>query len=216
MRLLLLPLLAALPIAGCAVPYSVGATAATAAPGAIVQRSSIQFAAGQPDLSTEPGDVETTTTTASFDQEVRFGLDDHSDAGVRLVGIDGVVASYRRMLGSLGVLNMAATIGAGVVGLGSHGHAEATFVASPEPTTAVTPYGGVRVQALAPLDDEPAPPVAVGAFGGLRLSHGDLAIFPELGVFYAPNDLLSAPDWIIVPSITVAGDRLLRALGIGG
>ena len=47
-------------------------------------------------------------------------------------------------------------------------------------------------------------------------ARGELAIFPELGVFYAPNDLLAAPDWIVVPSLTIAGDRLLRALGIGG
>jgi hypothetical protein len=215
MRLLRLALLAVF-CAGCAVPYSVGSTATTAAPGAIVQRSTIQFAAGQPDLSPEAGQTDPTTTTASFDQEVRFGLDEYSDAGVRLVGLDGVVASYRRRLGTIGALNMAGTIGAGVLGLGSHAHAEGTLVASPEPTTPITPYGGIRVQALAPLDDDPAPPVAMGFFGGVRLARGDIAIFPELGIFYAPNDLLGVPDWILVPSLTVAGDRLLQALGIGG
>lgn len=211
-----LPLiLLCLSVAGCAVPYSVGSTATTAAPGAIVQRSGIQFAAGQPDLDAEEGAAEQTTTTASFDQEVRFGLDEYSDAGVRLVQLQGVVASYRRRLGAIAGLNMAATAGVGVLGLGSHAHAEGTIVVSPDATATVTPYGGVRFQALAPLDDGPAPPVATGLLGGVRLSHGDLAIFPEIGLFYAPNDLLNAPDWIIVPSITVAGDRLLQALGIG-
>jgi hypothetical protein len=135
---------------------------------------------------------------------------------VRLVGVDGVVASYRRRLGPVGGLDLAGTVGGGVVGLGSHAHVEATLVASPEPRGPLTPYGGLRVQALAPLGDDEAPPVAVGAFGGLRLARNDLAIFPEVGVFYAPNDRIGAPDWIIVPSLTVAGDRLLRALGIGG
>jgi hypothetical protein len=213
MRVLLLFLLA--PLAGCAVPYWVGSTATTAAPGAIVQRTGIQFAAGQPDLDAEEGDAELTTTTASFDSEVRFGLDDYSDAGVRLVGFGGVVASYRRMLGSIAGMNMAATAGVGVLGLGSHAHAEGTVILSPEPTTPLTPYGGVRFQALAPLDDGPAPPVATGLFGGVRLAHGDIAIFPEVGLFYAPNDLLGQPDWIIVPSLTIAGDRLLQALGVG-
>jgi hypothetical protein len=216
---LALPLLALLALAGagCAVPYSVGAVAETVRPGAIVQRSAVQVASGQPDLSPEDGAIDRTTTVATFDQEVRFGLDDHSDAGVRLVGVNGVVATYRRRLGALGALNMAGTLGAGIVGLGSHshGHAEATLTVSPEIRGALTPYGGVRVQALAPLGDDPTPPAAVGAFGGVRLARGDLAVYPELGVFYAPNDQLYGSDWVVVPSITIAGDRLLQALGIG-
>ncbi|HLA64436.1 MAG TPA: hypothetical protein VK610_08400 [Rhodothermales bacterium] len=218
MSRLLLPALLLLLVAGggCAVPYSVGATAETVRPGAVVQRSAIQFASAQPDLRPAAGSTEPTTSTVTFDQEVRFGLDDASDAGVRLVGTDGVVASYRRRLGMLGVVKIAGTVGAGVVGFGSHGHFEATLALSPEVRGALTPYGGLRAQALVPLGDGPEAPVALGAFGGVRLASGDLAIYPELGVFYAPTEPFRGSDWIIVPSITIAGDRLLRALGIGG
>ena len=206
-------------LAGC-VPYAVGTTATPAPPGVIVPSATVQVAAGQPDL--DPGDddpnAEPRTTTFTLDNEARFGLDAYSDAGVRLVGTSGVVATYKRRLsdGGRDGLSTAALVGAGVLGLGSHGHVEATFVASYPVGVRLLPYGGVRVQHLLPLgDDAPAPDPALGLFAGLRLGEADLGISPELGVFYSPSDALFQSDWVVVPSVTVHGGRLLEALGIG-
>ena len=55
---------------------------------------------------------------------------------------------------------------------------------------------------------------AVGVFAGARFGWPDLAVSPELGVFYSPSPLFRDDDLIIVPSVTVRGDRLRRALGL--
>jgi hypothetical protein len=210
--------LPALLLAGC-VPYAVGTTAAPAPPRVVVPSATVQVAAGQPDL--DPDDdlnAEPRTTTFTLDNEARFGLDADSDAGVRLVGTSGVVATYKRRLvdGGADGLSAAVLVGGGVVGLGSHGHVEATLVASYPARAGLVPYGGARLQHLLPLgDDAPAPDPAFGVFAGLRLGEADLGISPELGVFYGPSDAQFQGDWIIVPSVTVHGGRLLEALGIG-
>jgi hypothetical protein len=206
-------------VSGC-VPYAVGTTAAPAPPRVVVPSATVQVAAGQPDLDPDEDDpdAEPRTTTFTLDNEARFGLDAHSDAGVRLVGASGVVATYKRRLldGGASGLSAALLVGAGVVGLGSHGHVEATLVGSYPAGGRFLPYGGVRVQHLLPLDDAaPAPEPAVGGFAGLRIGEADLGISPELGLFYSPSDALFASDWVVVPSVTVHGGRLLRALGIG-
>lgn len=200
-------------LTGCAVPYAVGSTAETVRPGQLSERAAFQFASGQPDESAERAGQR--HTTASVDTEVRFGLDAVSDAGVRITTPGGVVASYKRRIGALGPARLAGMAGAGVVGVGTYGHLEATLVASAAPGPTVAPYGGVRIQGLLPLGEgAPDVPLMTGVFGGVRLGRGDLAIHPELGLFYAPNDLLGESDWIVVPSLTVHGDDLLRALGV--
>ena len=218
--LLALPavVLAAL-LAGC-VPYAVGTTAAPAPQGVVVPSATVQVAAGQPDLDPDEDDpnAEPRTTTFTFDNEARFGLDADSDAGVRLVGTSGIVATYKRRFldGGADALSAAFIVGAGVLGLGSHGHVEATLVGSYPARPRIVPYGGVRVQHLLPLEGgAPAPDPAVGAFFGVRLGEADLGVSPEIGVFYGPSDALFQRDWIIVPSVTVHGNRLLEALGIG-
>ena len=205
-------------LGGC-VPYAVGTTPAPASPGGVVPSATGQVAAGQPDLSPDDDgpNAEPRTTTFSVDNEARFGLDADSDAGVRLVGTSGVVASYKRRVLDGGLVGPSAAflVGAGVVGLGSHGHVEATLVASYPAAARLVPYGGARLQHLLPLGgDAPAPAPAFGVFAGVRLGEADLGISPELGVFYGPSDALFQSDWIIVPSVTVHGERLMRALGL--
>src|SRR5690606_28154413 len=153
-------------LSGC-VPYAVGTTAAPAPPRVVVPSATVQVAAGQPDLDPDDDDpnAEPRTTTFTLDNEARFGLDAHSDAGVRLVGTSGIVASYKRRVldGGADGLSAAFLVGAGVVGLGSHGHVEATLVGSYPVGPRLVPYGGVRVQHLLPLDDgAPAPEPASG------------------------------------------------------
>lgn len=201
-------------------PYSVGTTAEIAPRSTVVPSTTVQVAAGQPDLGADPSDpdADERTTSFTFDNGVRFGLDERSDAGARLVGGSGIVAMYKRKLTPSGLRRIATAVqvGAGFVGLGSHAHVEATFVGSYPMNPTMTPYGGIRVQHLLPLgDDVPTPSPAFGGFFGVRLGEPDLGISPELGLFYSPTDTLFETDWVVVPSVTVHGNRLLQALGIG-
>ena len=151
--------------------------------------------------------------------EARLGLDDRTDVGVRLVGFGGLVATARHRLDGEPSQDRGAAVivGAGLIGA-SHAHLEATVVASPGPFRAaprVTPYGGLRVQDLTPFSGNAlgtAP--AIGVFGGVRLGWPDLALSPEVGVFYSPSPLDGDPSVIVAPSVTVRGDRLRRALGL--
>ena len=104
-----------------------------------------------------------------------------------------------------------------MIGAG-HVHLEATLVASPGALVIaprVTPYGGVRVQDLSAFaSDGLGSAPAVGLFAGGRFGWPDLALSPELGVFYSPSPLRGGRDVVVVPSVTVRGDRLRKALGL--
>jgi len=57
----------------------------------------------------------------------------------------------------------------------------------------------------------------LGAFLGIRIGSVGLGVTPEIGVFYDEPALATSPDRnvVLVPSITIHGRRLLRALGGG-
>lgn len=202
-------------LGGC-VSYAVGDTARTASPRETEPSVVLQAVSGRRDVDedSEPG-----RAGFAIGNEARLGLDERSDVGVRIVGLGSITASYkRRLTGPVeGDAGAAVLVGAGIVGL-SHLHLEATLVASPgavDPEGRITPYGGVRVQDLTAfggdaLDSAPA----VGGFLGARFGWPDLAISPELGVFYSPSPLSFDDDVIVVPSVTVRGERLVKALGL--
>ncbi len=202
-------------LGGC-VPYAVGSTARTVSPREVEPSVVLQVASGRRDV--ERGD-EPGRAGFSVGNEARLGLDERSDIGVRIVGLGSVTASYkRRLTGPVGGdAGTALLVGAGIVGL-SHLHAEATLIVSGgpiDPERRITPYGGLRVQDLTPfgndaLDSSPA----FGAFVGGRFGWPDLAVSPEIGVFYSPSPLNFDDDVIIVPSVTVRGERLVKALGL--
>ena len=217
MRTCVLFFFAGLAANGC-IPYAVGTTAEPAPVGTVVPSTVALVAVGQPKINADPGDPDERTTSFSFDSEARFGLDERSDAGVRLAGSSGIVATYKRQLTPSGPRRIATAVmvGGGLLGLGSHAHFEGTFVGSWPYSPTMTPYGGLRVQhALALGDDDPTPNPAIGAFAGVWLGEPDLGVSPELGIFYSPTDAFMETDWVVVPSITVHGGRLLKALGIG-
>jgi hypothetical protein len=196
---------------GC-VPYAVGTTAATLAPretmpSAVVQIASANRALAEGDLVTGP--------VAAVGNEVRLGLDSRSDAGVRVMGALGsVVASYKRRLTGEGDEGTAVILGVGVVGT-SRFHGEATLLRSWSARGQVVPYGGMRVQAMRSFSGDALDvPPAVGVFGGGRLGWPDLSISPEIGLFYSPSPLVGDGALVVVPSVTVTGERLMRALGL--
>jgi hypothetical protein len=103
----------------------------------------------------------------------------------------------------------------GIVNFGEHAMVGATLLASGRESAQVTPYGGVRVMQVAPLSrgavhDAPS----VGAFFGARFGRRDHGVSPELGVFYDPSALgIRRGNLLVVPSISVHGDELLRTIG---
>lgn len=212
----LLVLAAALFVLEGCVPYAVGSTPSTVPEREIEPSAVLQVTSGRRDIDRddEPGGA-----GLMLGNEARLGLDERSDIGVRVIGFGSITASYkRRLTGELGQeAGTAVMVGAGIIGT-SHLHVEATIIASPGPLEGlprIMPYGGVRVQDLTPFsNDALGTPMALGVFVGGRFGWPDLAVSPELGLFYSPSPLLGDDDVIIVPSITLRGDRLRKALGL--
>lgn len=209
--------LAALLAAGGCIPYATGATARTTPPGEMAPSVSAYFI---------PGGLERWTTDSvggsyfGIDSEVRVGLDERSDLGIRAAGWVGLVVNYKhRIDGRPGADGPALSYmaGAGVVNAGEHAYVEAALLASGRPTgdrAGVTPYGGVKAMHVIPLipeavSDDPT----VGVFAGLRVGTEAFAISPEIAVFHDRSALgLRDRDWIIVPSFTFHGDELMRRI----
>lgn len=211
-----LALVCLLPSLAACVPYAVGTTPATTPAQQV--RPSVVFQIASEDRSLDEGD-RPGGAALMVGNGARLGLDDRSDVGFQILGLGSIVATYQRQIrGEPGAdRGVAVIVGGGVVGT-KHLHAEATLVASPGPLAVanrVTPYYGVRVQDLTPfsgdaLNTQPA----AGVFFGARLGWPDLAVSPELGVFYSPTPLVGTKDVVVVPSVTVRGERLMRALGM--
>lgn len=211
MRLLLAPLLA-LTLTACAVPYNVGRTAQTVPARTVEPDATFQYASH--DRLRERGEGDGPTFMLA--NGVRLGLDAYSDIGVRLVGPGAVVSYGRRLSGTPGRdAGTSLLVGGGILlGEGGHTHLEASLITSSEPLGEWTPYGGVRAQFLGPFGSDNESVGAVGVFGGIRLGEEDLAILPELGIFYSPTEAFGETNWIVAPSVSVRGEGLLRALGL--
>ena len=206
-------LVSGLPVVGC-VPYAVGTTPAVVAPQDVEPSVTLQAVSSRRDLDDDDDGPKGAGLTIA--NAARLGLDGRSDIGVQLTGIGGLTATYKRRLSGAGDQGASVIVGGGIVGT-SHLHVEATLVASPGPLAVaplVTPYGGVRVQDLTPFSDGLASGPAVGLFVGGRFGWPDLAVSPELGLFYSPSPLAGDNDVVVVPSVTIRGERIRRALGI--
>ena len=200
-------------LTGC-LPYTVASTARPAAEGEIQQTATL-FAI--------PGAVESEYDSLSVpmrgaDIEVRFGIDEYSDVGIRIPSLSGAVVNYKRRLDGVsddpGVA-VAVMTGVGFVNMGEHALGELTFLISGDDQGAWVPYAGIRGMHVLPLSrhavsDRPT----VGGFFGLRLGESDFGVSPEVGIYYDPSALeLRERRWIIVPAVSIHGDRLLDALG---
>lgn len=218
-RLGVLGLLAVL--APSCLPYAVGSTAHTVPPGQIEPTGILygvpagievfrDYDLGDPDDPDLP--------LVGFDAEVRFGIDERSDIGVRILPPYGIVGSYKRRLvgnpdGSTPAL--ALTGGLGFVNAFEHLHFEATLTGS-GPSDSFTPYGGLRIMQVAPLSagavhDTPT----VGGFVGVRIGRPGLAILPEVGWYRDESALgVRSGDQIVVWSVGLHGDRLMEAFAV--
>ena len=216
MRSRVLALACLVPTLAACVPYAVGTTPATTPAREV--RPSVVFQIASEDRTFDEDD-RPGGATLMVGNGARLGLDERSDVGFQILGLGSIVATYQRQLRGVPGADrgLALIVGGGVVGT-SYLHAEATLVASPGPLAVanrVTPYYGVRVQDLTAFaGDAVGTPPAVGGFLGARLGWPDLAISPEVGVFYSPTPLRGTRDFVVVPSVTLRGERLVKALGL--
>jgi len=191
---------------GC-IPLTVGSTAQPVPVGTTVYTTSVYVV---------PSSFEDTVNSRSFprygvDPEVRFGLDDHSDIGVRVPSFSGIVANYKRRLNGVSEAPGQATavmLGGGLVNWGDHLHLEATLMTSAGENDRFTPYGGLRAMQVIPISkgavhDSPT----LGGFLGARIGSRIAGISPELGVFYDHSALhIRKGNLLLVPAITINGD----------
>jgi hypothetical protein len=198
--------LAILGSTGC-IPLTVGSTGRPVPVGTTVRSMSVYVV---------PNSIDDSVDNRSFprygvDAEVRFGLDDYSDIGVRVPNASGIVANYKRRLNGPSRATGPATaimVGAGLVNWGEHAHLEATLITSAAENDRFTPYGGIRAMQVIPINkgavhDSPT----LGAFLGTRIGSLTAGISPEIGVFYDHSALgLRKGNVLVVPAITIHGD----------
>lgn len=189
------------------IPYTVGSTAQTVPANQSTTATSWYFI---PNAFKNPGDS-VGVPLAGSDFEIRRGIDDFSDFGVRVLP-GGVVANYKHRFGSDTSHTSAAVAfmtGGGIVNSGEHAHFEATLLASARDDASVAPYGGVRVMQVVPISagavsDSPT----AGVFGGVTIGDWWFSVRPELGIFYDRSALhVRQSNFVVVPAITLQRRR---------
>lgn len=211
---LLLAGTAVLAAAGC-IPYSTGTTAAPVERGELAPSMAVYFVPGGTERLWE--DSVSGGSLLGVDMEVRYGIDDRSDLGLRVPGFAGIVLDYKRRVTSSAnpaAPAVAVLLGTGVVNAGDHALFEAALLASGRQSDRLTPYGGFKAMHVLPLtsyavSDDPT----VGVFGGVRIGTERLGVSPEIAVFHDRSALgLRSGNVIVVPSLTIHGSRLLDLL----
>lgn len=195
-------LLAVLSGASACIPYTVGSTAHTVAPGETTTHTSFYTI---PDGIRRPGDS-VGVAIAGADIEWRHGLSARSDVGVRLLP-GGVSGNYKRrfMDAPPGGMSAAWMVGGGLVNWAEHLHLEATLIASGHEGASLVPFGGLRAMQVVPLSttavhDDPS----LGIFAGVQLQVGEYLMRPELGIYHDPSALdLRRRKVIFVPAVTL-------------
>jgi hypothetical protein len=195
------------------IPYAVGSTARTVPAGDHV-RTTTAFII--PNGVENKGDS-VAATIPGLDSEVRFGIDNRSDWGVRVPSWSGVVINYKRRLDAVPATAAADTgvavslmTGGGFVNWGQHAHFELSLLASGREDRTAVPYGGLRLMQVVPLNSSaPSDRPTAGGFLGWRIGSRDRGVAPEVGVFYDHSALhIRRSDVIVVPSITFYGHVL--------
>jgi hypothetical protein len=207
------------------IPYTVGSTAAPVPKGEKTSTMSAWVLPSVGDTS-EWGATHSASTQLMIDREMRWGVSDKSDIGLRITGLGFVVNHKRLLTGPSSIYDVSVMPAFGLVNFGNHAYFETTLMASKrvrvEPVKSangwsnqVLPYFGLRVMQVAPIaanavHDRPT----AGGFLGVRFGSADFGVSPEVGVFYDHSALgVRKGDVVIVPAISVHGDQLIRALG---
>lgn len=195
-------------LGGACVPYAVATTAQPVPRGEMLRSNVTYFVPAGVDLRSD------STASASYvglDSELRFGLGDGMDVGLRFPGLAGAVVNVKRRLGSGDATRAASAVmmGAGVVNGGNHALLEATVVTSGRERDTATPYGGARAMHVLPLNDVAVSDTpTIGLFGGVRLGSARGGFSPELGIYYDRSALgLRSSSIIVVPSVTLHARR---------
>ena len=215
-----LPLLAlvtcALMVTGC-LPYAVGTTAHPVDESEGPVASTTVYAVPNGLEGIDENDQDEAVGYMGFDTEVRFGVSEHTDVGVRVPGLSGfVVNAKRRFVGAdSSRFAMAVMGGTGFINYGQHWHFEATLVASGSERAILTPYGGPRIMQTLPLSESAvSDSPTVGGFLGMRIGNQQFSISPEIGVYYdEPALSISNDDPVLfIPSVTIHGHGMLSGL----
>jgi hypothetical protein len=199
-------------LTGC-ISYTVGQSAETTAMGERSASSSINLVNGT--LKSNSDTI--STTRPSVDNEMRFGIDNRSDIGLRVTSFSGFMVSWKRQLSrpdsSRFIENRSRTslmLGGGVLNLASHAALEATLITSGPWSTAGQWYSAARVIQVAPIrsgakNDDPTFGVVMGYLFGNR----EQSVGPEIGVYYDRSVLgLNKNRVLVIPSIVIRGDGL--------
>lgn len=198
-------------------PYALGSTAQTVAPQQTRTTATLWFmpnGIALRDSANSDGH-----TIPGVDAEVRLGINDHADFGIRVPSASGIVLSYRRRVAGAPHPDSAAIswqIGGGVVNLGEHALIEAGLLASGPTRDGVTWYGAARILQVAPLSsgavhDQPS----IGATIGAEIRVGDGGVLPELSIYHDPSALgIRRSQFIFVPAVSLRGSWLYTFLKI--
>lgn len=201
-------------LATSCLPYAVGSTARPTPRGELQQTGTFYAIPGG--FENEADSL--STPLWGIDGELRYGLDDHSDIGLRIPSSSGAVLTYKRRLDGPSERDgaaLAVMAGGGFVNFGEHAMMELTLLASGHDRGTITPYGGLRGMQVIPLSryavsDRPT----LGGFLGLRIGRSDFGISPEVAVYHDRSALgLRERRVIIVPAISIHGRELMSLIG---
>lgn len=213
-RLALLPLL----VAAACLPYTTGSTGQTVPRGerqSFVTAGLVINGVGQFDDTT--GSAGDAANIPMSDSEIRIGLSERSDLGLRITSASGLLINYKRRhfgYADPDSAGFATMWGGGIVNWGGHALVEATAIYSGRRNAAGIPYGGIRAFHTMPIssgavNDQPT----VGGFLGMKFIIDEVSITPELGVFYDESALgLRDRNVVFVPAIVISGLRFLPSI----
>ena len=202
----LLVVTASLLLSGC-ISYSVGTTARPIPKGEFHSNLMAYAVPNGIEDVDQDGEVDGSVSYASADFEMRWGLNDHADIGLRIPSASGVIVNYKRLLNEVNDPTkgaFAVMIGTGLVNFRNHAYFEGSLMAS-GPVADRIPYGGIRAMHVIPIssgavEDSPT----IGAFGGLRIKINEsFAISPELAIYRDEPALgLRRRTLLIIPSVS--------------
>jgi hypothetical protein len=201
---------------GC-IPYTMGSTAQTVPVGEQVRTTTAGFIIGGGSDLKDAESSSGTTNMPMSDVEIRWGLTDHSDLGIRIPGGSGLVLNHKtRRQGAAhpDSAGFATLIGGGVVNWAQHAFVEGAVIWSGARTGSMVRYGGLKAMHTLPiasgaLTDTPT----IGGFLGFRIQSGETTLAPELGVYYDRSATgIRSGSIVVVPAVTLRGISFPRRI----